>query len=156
MWDFQQSFLLLLVSIFGVEIINASFATASVEQHNIETSLGDFLSAIDRTELFGFSEWKSLRGIYCCSNLVLALKDRRDAEKKNVKMIHHKSIPMSNGFICCCPVSFHIQDRLTFLAWGHIHHIYGRATAWVTHFLESAHLDSNLPQILSSASTSSS
>ena len=54
MWDFQQSFLLLLVSIFGVEIINASFATASVEQHNIETSLGDFLSAIDRMEFPAF------------------------------------------------------------------------------------------------------
>ena len=54
MWDFQQSFLLLLVSIFDVEIINASFATASVEQHNIETSLGDFLSAIDRMEFPAF------------------------------------------------------------------------------------------------------
>ena len=54
MRNFQQSFLLLLVSIFGVEIINASFATASVEQRNIESSLGDFLSAIDRTEFQAF------------------------------------------------------------------------------------------------------
>ena len=44
-----------------------------------------------------------------------------------------------------------VEDDLTSLAWGHIHYICGRVTWWVTHFYPSAHLDSNLPSIPSTA-----
>ena len=44
-----------------------------------------------------------------------------------------------------------IEDDLTSLAWGHIRYICRRVTWWVTHFYPSAHLDSNLPPIPSTA-----